>query len=408
MWTSVERKNNKQQESNKKLAINEELLKEKKRRMRTWNILNVCDSIDVILSVTVILLHALCLNLIYRRKYGRKHMFIASMLLVELIWCVGTLLNYPIYNFERELLHKYQALLAALNISFFGSIFMLTLERFLEVFLHMRYSKCWFSKNKLKLCLGVWLITLFVAIFVLFLSDGGLQLYFDSYRIVSYVSDGLIIVCFIIVYSYLYKKFRKMKLDQQLERRRSQIFQQQTIGEIQCGRVFTDKSTFIFMPFLIVLTHIMFIAVPRFLYKLTEESYSWRFILYRIANISDGLLYIVFEQSLIKSLMQSACYSKICCKRPNICRRTPIQVIVRNENNAVCETMYLWILKLLGDEENVSNFSPLKMPSIDEKIPRKFFYLAEKWMREGCAPACPGIIDLLLIRVSTKETILQG
>jgi len=290
--------------------------------MHTW------DFINIFLSILVICLHTSCLYLLVKKKHSNKHCFIASILTFELVLCVCMLLYYPIYNRFPRAYHKYRALLSALNIPYTCSMVLLTLERFLEVYLHLKYYISWFNKHRIKLCLLSWLamVVYALAMLIAFTSYGvDEKSFLTVYSVYRYTFQALILLLFLVVYSYLYTKFKKMLFLPGGGRH----------GGLRIVRQAQQNS--VFVPFFMVLSFILFVTVPTFMYLESSKPHAWKFILNRLHFLTDGLLYMVLEPKIRQSVVEMVpCW----CKRSNSSQKVD-KIVVRDENNAICETIVI-------------------------------------------------------------------
>ena len=90
-------------------------------------------------------------------------------------------------------------------------MFLLTLERFLQVYLHLRYINFWINKQKTKMCLISWSVSVGSTVILIILHKTNYLKIQDAMEIAS-----LLVVCLsvaisiqmLFVYSYLYKKYR--------------------------------------------------------------------------------------------------------------------------------------------------------------------------------------------------------
>ena len=142
------------------------------------------------------------------------------------------------------------------------------------------------------------------------------------YSVYRYIFQAVILILFSVVYSYLYTKFKGM------------LFHQ---GGLRMVRQAQRSS--VFVPFFMVLSFILFITVPTFIYLGSKTPYAWKFILNRLHFITDGLLYAILEPRIRRSVMEIL---PCCCSRRMQSSRIKVdKIIVRDENNAIRETIVI-------------------------------------------------------------------
>jgi hypothetical protein len=172
-----------------------------------------------------------------------------------------------------------------LGIPFYIGMFLLTLQRFLEVYLHLRYIGCWFEQNQLLLCLipwctfGVFSMTLSIVYELGMISIATTN---SICRDVSVSLTFIVILEFLTVYAYIFLKFRAFRYT-------SATRQQSTV----------PKRPRLYIPFLIVVTYIIFIFVPDFISVFFKHLYGqFLSVFYYFNVIADALIYIVLKPSV--------------------------------------------------------------------------------------------------------------
>ena len=241
----------------------------------------------------MLLLHVLCLIILWRYDKPRKQCFIVTVLVSELF--VGVL-QIAIFLLEccSDLHHIVTVTAYTINIPYCGGLILLTLERYMEVYLHIKYYASYFYLYRLKFCIALWVTNACVAFYVVAKSlAGNLPPFTRVYHINLYflhAAHGVILVLFSVVYMYLYRLFRQTNQHQLYHKQR---------------RTKLNKSK-IFAPFFIVLTFLCFLTVPMvlFVYVFPDSDKSWVLVLNRANSITDVLLYVLFNPRIRKKFMK--------------------------------------------------------------------------------------------------------
>ena len=245
---------------------------------------------SMILSCLVIILHMSCLFILWRYDKPKNQCFLISVILSEMVFSIIQMAFYSIPSTVH--VNVYSALTMGsycMNIPYCGGLILLTLERYMEVYLHIKYYNSFFYLHRLKFCLGLWLVMVLcylVAILGMILKfNPPIPRVYDI-NIICLMAIHAIIVClFLLVYTYLYKLFRKNR----------QI-----------------KTTKVFTPFFIALTFICFLTIPMvvYVYGFPDTDETWVLVLNRLNSISDGLLYVLFNPKIRGKLFQKYKSSK--------------------------------------------------------------------------------------------------
>ena len=252
------------------------------------------------LTGLVILLHVCCLLILWRYDKPKKQCFIITVLMAELFVGVLQLLIFIIERMEgTELVYHIINISAyPLNIPYCGGLVLLTLERYMEIQLHIKYFASFFYLNRCKLCVGLWVVNVgitccSVTLIVLKRTPPLLNVYqINLYCL--HVAHGVILILFFVVYIYLYRLFRRSVNRHQKQRKQLQL------------RATVLNTSKIFAPFLIVLTFICFMTVPLmlYIYMFPDSDRSWVLVLNRANSITDGLLYVLFNPRIRKKLLR--------------------------------------------------------------------------------------------------------
>lgn len=183
-----------------------------------------------------------------------------------------------------------------LGLPFYFGMFALTLQRFLEVFLHMSYRNSWFNRHKENLCVVSWLICIFVSVSAITAYKMNV---IDSAHvtrvggIVSMAFTSVVVIEFFIVYGYIFQKFRMMRCADRSNRYG---------GRHIVAR--KKRKRQLYIPFFIVATFIMFISIPDFVIVFSGVYSNYLNLLYYLNVIADALVYLLpnFRANLHRSL----------------------------------------------------------------------------------------------------------
>lgn len=312
-----------------------------KGAMDAWSIA------EVLLSFIDVVLHVVCLYLMRTHRSGcsdqsqqrvllaRRNYFLATILVCELLFSTRHLTRLLISYFSSTAENLIRYIMFTVNIPYCGSIIFLTLERFLQVYLNIRYNNCFFNRNKHRICFVLWSLMVVTAICVSLVVRVKAEL--TPYIVQINVNFLAVIHCIILltffgVYIYLYTVvfIQRRKIIKQT----NQDFYHHRYHD---SAKYTPK---LFAPFLIVSCFILFLTLPAFLYMYAVKSKQteWVYTLNRIGSIFGALFYVYFfHPSVSRALTSSCCCSSLNRKKTLV--RIPSAVIVRNEQNAVCEVM---------------------------------------------------------------------
>lgn len=261
--------------------------------------INFLAWLNVSLTGSVLLIHVFCLLILWRYDKPKKQCFIITLLMSELFVSILQLSKFVTdHTSSRDTVAAdYIISISAytLNIPYCGGLVLLTLERFMEIHLHIKYYASFFYLNRLKFCTGLWIVDVGITGYSLasILTKGKSQpSLLHVYQINLYflhVAHGFILILFSSVYIYIYKLFHRSVKQQQKQQRRSKTML---------------KTSKIFAPFLIVLTFICFMTIPMMLYihVFPESDKSWVLLFNRVNSITDGLLYVLFNPRIRKKL----------------------------------------------------------------------------------------------------------
>lgn len=270
--------------------------------------MDVWDIISVPLSVLVFILHSYGLFLMWRLRFNcsSKYKLIASFSICNILYALYNLIRFPLAYHAPVAYSYFYVIMEGVRIPFYGTMCLLTAERFLEVFLHMNYQKSFFNIHKLKLVIVLWFASfawLVLSIVLLVLcrtresheKTRSILLEWISVRI-SCAFHLLIIVQFVCVYTYIYVQVRSTR----------HACKQLTNYNIQNtrGRVF--------VPFFIVITFIAFDTVPDMFIIFAQQKYqSWILLFFRIDTLLNAVMYMFLQPRVKKRLSRKFRESRV-------------------------------------------------------------------------------------------------
>ena len=272
--------------------------------------MDVFDYMSLFLSLLVIVLHLYGLRLLHR--LSDKHTFIANLSLWLIFWAFSNLIRYPLIRYSADIVYVYWTLIIeGARIPFYLSILYITIDRFFQLFLHLRYNRSFLKKHKLTLCLFSLLLYLLWLVVTVPMFYKGLVSFELLIQITSlYISACFhlfISVIFVTVYSYIAHKLSKSN---KTGRRKS-------------------KWKKLLVPFIIVTTFILFETVPDcFIFFGSAHYGSWTIVLFRVDALSNALVYI-FLQPRVKQTIGR------CVRRITEYRKRHTQI---NTDNSVMPT----------------------------------------------------------------------
>ena len=107
---------------------------------------------SVVLSVMAIGLH--CTGLVLLKKSKDRHTFIANFSLWNIFWALSNLVRYPLIRYGSGRIFNYWTLvIEGARIPFYMAILYITIDRFLQLYLHLRYEDNVLKKHKRTFCI---------------------------------------------------------------------------------------------------------------------------------------------------------------------------------------------------------------------------------------------------------------
>lgn len=243
------------------------------------------DIVNVaILSITVLALtaHLVGISILSRANPIRtpQKYLIISFSLSEAVQCVVTICRYGFGGLDIIYATVYSVMFP-----FYFGMFFLTLDRFLAVFMNVKYARCWFVKCKLKLCYAMWIVFLIFFGILLYKLKMGQNIkfaFFVLHRIFA-VFTFVLIVQMVIVYGYICYVIRHLK------------------GSNQKRKKYKSVTAF-----LIVLTYVICMAIPDIITISINQTYESRMtfkVLSRFNILCDALIYIFMQADVRKTIL---------------------------------------------------------------------------------------------------------
>lgn len=244
-------------------------------------------SVTLALTTLAFTLHICGMYLLLKKRFSTNQRFLLLHLSTsEIGFCVGTFTRIGLIFCGYKTSSEYAVVVVhSLHFPFYIGIFLLTLERFLEIYLHMYYINCWFYKRKKVLsiiswCIGIAHISLTFFIHKVYGITVEEILNIDNKFFM--VLSLLLAIVFGFVYTYIFLSLQKLEIK---KRRR------------------TLRHALI--PFFIALSYIFFMAIPDIIiitHTATDRTMDYMRLLWRINLIGDAIIYIFLQPSIRRRL----------------------------------------------------------------------------------------------------------
>lgn len=238
-----------------------------------------------------------------RNIFGTQKYLIIALSLTELGFVVLSVIRESIYygkgsrTDSRGLWVGVYILIVIMNMYYFV-MFAITLDRFLEIRLNLKYH-LYSNKRRTKMVLiSVYTIinVVFATCLYIFSAQGRATSKITKYFIIYFapVFDTIFLIFATIVYSYIFSKLYKNK-------KKEEALRKQITVNKQYGPIVFKVGRFC-VPFCIVLTFVLFVIFPNIL-EMIRKIYSLHpkyekhfqmlsYALYRIGFITDPMIYI--------------------------------------------------------------------------------------------------------------------
>ena len=176
---------------------------------------------------------------------------------------------------------------SSLFIPMYSAMILLTLQRFFAIWLHLRYESSWVCHKRTHMVVVSWVIS---GIFLV-TTVTGYWLKLMSFEVWVYLTIsisgfGLFLTnaSFLVVYSYIYIKYRKSN---------------QTTRNV----MYKNRKTKIFTPFVICLSFFIFGTLPHLLRSLVD-SYLYSLLWFYLDGLSNSIVYIFMNGSVRRCFRQ--------------------------------------------------------------------------------------------------------
>lgn len=252
------------------------------------------EGVNVGVRSITLLLHLYGIHLLWRDKW-KKHFLLINVALTNVAMCCCSFAKLALTLLRNEIALRYLLGIVATGflVTYFGSLFLLTVQRFLEVRLHMSYSNSFFEMHKQRICALIWISSLLYAVIMTVALHHGVSehvIYDTIPHVYEMVWQFVLVLQFFIVYGYLYGKFR------------------------QSGKTPSLKRRTIFVPFIVVFSFIIFDTVPGILLYFLSTEYNIKNVitlLYSLDMLCNSLLYIFIRKDVRGQIARRAIESPV-------------------------------------------------------------------------------------------------
>ena len=243
--------------------------------------LEAVDVISLVLSLCTACIHGTGLLLLFRRKsIVSKH---AEIFSIALSTVLSTLIMHVRILTARYLNDQFidwflYALFNSFTIPFYGSMIILTLQRYFAIRLHLRFQDSWANLKRIPAVIFTWLITFvfLITTIVWLILSGPNPIWQHVIWVQGSIGPVLTNFIFIGVYIYIYIKYRKARNTRELFKKKRRIF----------------------TPFIICFSFLIFGTLPHFFqYKVKKLSYS--IIWFSLDGITNSVVYLFLNKRLV-------------------------------------------------------------------------------------------------------------
>lgn len=248
-------------------------------------------------NIVIIFEHAIGAYLLYRRR--REFAILLFFSVCNFIYACVNIGFFSIVaaKCSKHTVDIYTIYATSMRIPFYWLMIMLTIERFLVVFIHLRYNNSWFDRHKEKLCIASWVVYIVfcVSVNIVYVKDDPNGNFYNDLLETKYTLLGhlLIVLIFVSVYGYIYWKIRILK---------SQVAMKDRLE---------TKKWKIFVPFFIVLSFLIFRGVTElvavFYLKSLQIYIIW---IYSFDFFFNGIVYIFLQPVLRRDFKRIFCRSR--------------------------------------------------------------------------------------------------
>lgn len=234
------------------------------------------------ISILGVLLHLIgiyCLKIFSRWKYTQTYLIVHLSICHIFYALLGIIRNGFSESMTDDILNYLALFGQGLNFPFYTVMFSLTLDRFLEIYLHLRYTNSFFVRHKLSICHASWTTMVIYFVTMSILSETivlNVGLIKTAFRKILMTLSAFVLVTFTIVYGYIFYKIKT--------------------GRKRHGQ---NRRLKIFVPFFIVLSFILFVAIPDVILVFKPSLKLYARLFYRLNVVFDAFVYI-FMQPVIR------------------------------------------------------------------------------------------------------------
>ena len=274
----------------------------------------------VVTNLIVGSLHLMGFWLLYVTKNTRmsknQKIFLMNLSLSEFFLCVLAAMDRILIFFEESTIRHYLMIInytvAPLNL--FMVMMFLTVDRFFEIYLSIRYPLYWSKKHSTYAMIITWFLSVVSGAVFLYLPQTEEHLWRLFYLYIYPTCDFIFVITSAVTYGYI---LRKININKRREKVQSyclnnsshQSFVARNNIRKKCRQ--KQRRSRLFVPSLIMITFILFIVLPdqvhfytlMFNVVLPDVAYLLTFISYSISHASDVIIYVFLSPSLKRTLM---------------------------------------------------------------------------------------------------------
>ena len=250
------------------------------------------------LEVAVIFTHILALTLLVHVRQnslkGSQMLLLLSLCLTELVYALVNIGKQLCYMSGMTLLGDKLHLFnfTIVYVMYISIMTFITIDRFLEIYLNIKYSIIWSPKKTRTVLIIAFCISFTLMILTLLIGKQNSRFFFIYYFIP--ISDSIFLIVASVIYFYITKQILKhrrntKKLQQQLRKNNKIVYQKKSNNRFK-----------IYVPALIIVTFIFFMIGPNFISLLNRQTKIVKLdveenivnILIPIGFIADAIIFI--------------------------------------------------------------------------------------------------------------------
>ncbi|XP_057308063.1 galanin receptor 2b-like [Hydractinia symbiolongicarpus] len=274
--------------------------------------------IELVGRLLAMLLHILGLYLLQNSRYNNENqkLLLTHLSLSEVLLCLSGALKHVLTYLNADTAAFYVFALKNTGFStlYYFMMLALTVDRFCEFYLNIRYPIIW-NSTKTKYIMGlIWgLSTLFCLVIVLYIPSNSNMVYLISSLYVYPGCEILCMVAIVFTYGYLFTKLRKSRRVRHTASYSSSApdFPSTTSGNSN-SKIVIKKPKRFFVPTLIISTFLIFMLLPDQIYfylylrgiEVSSFVHDLFAISYCIAYASDAIVYIFLSSQVRMTLLK--------------------------------------------------------------------------------------------------------